>query len=282
MLHVALLLQDAITEYIETWGDADCLPDQLTSKEWHTVRLIKDFLEKLKEATKALEARNATLDDVLPCMDFILDRFEKEKDLHKDDPIMAPMFNSGWSKLDKYYQRTNESPAYVAALILNPRFKWKYIEKQWDPAWAPQLQRMVLDLWKEYKPIDLPNPPTNKVTTTTKNEFLLWRDSISSPDTTVDEYERYCKAEVVYCGKALDWWLEETQQKTYPYLSKMAIDILSIPAMSAEPERLFSGARITITDRRNKLGIETIEAIESLKSWLKIRDFELVDKLDNM
>jgi hypothetical protein len=62
----------------------------------------------------------------------------------------------------------------------------------------------------------------------------------------------------------------------------MAIDILSIPAMSAEPERLFSGARITITDRRNKLGIETIEAIESLKSWLKIRDFELVDKLDNM
>ena len=52
--------------------------------------------------------------------------------------------------------------------------------------------------------------------------------------------------------------------------------------MSAEPERLFSGARITITDRRNKLGIETIEAIESFKSWLKIRDFELADKLDNM
>jgi hypothetical protein len=66
-----------------------------------------------------------------------------------------------------------------------------------------------------------------------------------------------------------------------PHLSKLAIDILSIPAMSTEPERLFSGARITITDRPNKLGIETIEAIESLKSWLKIRDFELVDKLDN-
>jgi hypothetical protein len=58
--------------------------------------LIKDFLEKLKEARKALETRNATLDDVLPCMDFILDRFEMEKDLHKDAPIMAPMFNSRW------------------------------------------------------------------------------------------------------------------------------------------------------------------------------------------
>jgi hypothetical protein len=44
--------------------------------------------------------------------------------------------------------------------------------------------------------------------------------------------------------------------------------VLSIPAMPAEPERLFSGAKITITDRRNRLGIESIEAIECLKSWL--------------
>ena len=50
----------------------------------------------------------------------------------------------------------------------------------------------------------------------------------------------------------------------------MAFDILSIPAMSADPERLFSGAKITITDRRNRLGIDTIEALECLKSWLGI------------
>jgi hypothetical protein len=48
----------------------------------------------------------------------------------------------------------------------------------------------------------------------------------------------------------------------------MAFDILLIPAMSAEPERLFSSAKITITDCRNRLGIESIKAIECLKSWL--------------
>ena len=48
----------------------------------------------------------------------------------------------------------------------------------------------------------------------------------------------------------------------------MALDILSIPAMAADPERLFSGAKISITDRRNRLGIQTIEALECLKSWL--------------
>jgi hypothetical protein len=62
--------------------------------------LIEDFLEKLKEAIKALEIHNATLDDILTCMDFILDRFEKEKDLYKDHPIMAPMFNGGQSLIN--------------------------------------------------------------------------------------------------------------------------------------------------------------------------------------
>jgi hypothetical protein len=43
------------------------------------------------------------------------------------------------------------------------------------------------------------------------------------------------------------------------------LDILSIPAISAEPERLFSDTKITITDCKNYLGIETIKAIEYLK-----------------
>lgn len=59
----------------------------------------------------------------------------------------------------------------------------------------------------------------------------------------------------------------------------MAADILSIPAMSSEPERLFSGAKITITDRRNRLGSDVIEALECLKSWFGLREFEGDDKL---
>ena len=54
----------------------------------------------------------------------------------------------------------------------------------------------------------------------------------------------------------------------------MAIDILLIPAMSADPERLFSGAKITITDRRNRLGIKTIQGLECLKSWMGILEWE--------
>jgi hypothetical protein len=48
----------------------------------------------------------------------------------------------------------------------------------------------------------------------------------------------------------------------------MAIDILLIPAMSAEPERVFSGARRTISWERMQLGRENIRKIECLKSWI--------------
>jgi hypothetical protein len=59
----------------------------------------------------------------------------------------------------------------------------------------------------------------------------------------------------------------------YLNLSKIALDILSILAMLAKPERLFSGAKISITDRRNRLSIESIEALEYLKSWMGIQEF---------
>lgn len=49
----------------------------------------------------------------------------------------------------------------------------------------------------------------------------------------------------------------------------MAIDILSIPAMSADPERVFSGARRTISWDRMLLGSSTIEKGECLKSWIR-------------
>ena len=54
----------------------------------------------------------------------------------------------------------------------------------------------------------------------------------------------------------------------------MAIDYLSIPAMSTDAERLFSSCKITLTDRRNRLSDDILEAIECLKSWLKIADQE--------
>ena len=49
----------------------------------------------------------------------------------------------------------------------------------------------------------------------------------------------------------------------------MAIDIFSIPAMSSQTESVFSGAKLTITDVRSSLRIDTIEVLECLKPWFR-------------
>jgi hypothetical protein len=59
----------------------------------------------------------------------------------------------------------------------------------------------------------------------------------------------------------------------------MALNILSIPAMSADPERLFGGKDHYFRPL-NRLGIYTIEALECLKSWLKIEAFEEEDDVN--
>lgn len=68
---------------------------------------------------------------------------------------------------------------------------------------------------------------------------------------------------------ALAWWLSDAQRSMYPHLSRMAIDIFSIPPMSAEPERVFSGARRTISWQRARLGATMVEMTECLKSWIR-------------
>ena len=49
----------------------------------------------------------------------------------------------------------------------------------------------------------------------------------------------------------------------------MAIDLLSVPPMSAKPERIFLGARRTISWQRMSLGHVNIERTECLKSWIR-------------
>lgn len=93
--------------------------------------------------------------------------------------------------------------------------------------------------------------------------------------TSEDEYTRYCAEDVEWTDDPIAWWLQPVQQVKYPNLSKMAINVLSIPAMSADVERLFSSAGLTLLDRRNRIGTKLLEALECLKSWLKIKEFDL-------
>jgi hypothetical protein len=65
--------------------------------------------------------------------------------------------------------------------------------------------------------------------------------------------------------KILNWWL--FQKERYPRLFSMAMDLLSIPAMSSENERCFSQAKLVISSQRHSLSPATIQQLTCLKAW---------------
>jgi hypothetical protein len=72
----------------------------------------------------------------------------------------------------------------------------------------------------------------------------------------------------------LQWWLEAQQQRQYPNLSRIAIDVLSANPMSAESERVFSSCRRAIPWDRAQISSQHLEMVECLKSWKKHQNFE--------
>ncbi|RMZ83938.1 hypothetical protein DV736_g6608, partial [Chaetothyriales sp. CBS 134916] len=60
------------------------------------------------------------------------------------------------------------------------------------------------------------------------------------------------------------WW----SQQSAGGLKQQAYDVLSVPAMSAEVERLFSACSLMVALNRSRLHNNTIEEAECLKQWL--------------
>lgn len=176
--------------------------------------------------------------------------------------------------------KTDMSPVYAAALILNPRNRTRYIETHWPKKWSKPVLVKVKKLWEKYREraIITPTPPAFSHDSSsheiseldTFDRISISLRAVARP-ASQDEFEDYNSLASHDPGKqgALAWWCQDAQRQRWPRLSLMAIDILSIPPMSDEPERVFSGGRRTVGWDRAKMEAETIEMRECLKHWKK-------------
>ena len=210
----------------------------------------------------------------------LADVFEDAIVEHTDHLFMHESLQAGFTKLLKYWNKLERSPAYIAAIVLDPTIKWGHFDS-WDPEWQPNMKAIMKDFCetKYRSSTGLPSYTKDTPTTTVKSKYQQWRDR--QRDTVLrDEFDQYIVDPIVLTADleaeektVLDWWISIKQRSRFPLLSKMAIDIYSIPAMSSEPERVFSGAKHTISDHRASLKSETIELLECLKSWFRIGIF---------
>lgn len=80
-----------------------------------------------------------------------------------------------------------------------------------------------------------------------------------------DEFKVYIDQGVVQhkIPNLLTWW----SQSSFLKLAQMAIDLISVSAMSAEVERIFSSAKRLLAPDRHRLTPETLEIFELLRNW---------------
>ena len=263
--------------------------DKMEAEDWSVIAEYLAILKPLKIATKRLEGRPqegtfGAIWEVLLTMEWLLKHLEEAKLQHERDeePYLRIGCKLGWMKLDQYYSYTEDSPAYLAALVLHPAFRWSTVESQWadQPDWLVRGKKAVQELWEEYRNLfveqdALPEQPTVVRETTDLDDFMASIRKLStqpapSPSAMRDEYgEWIATSDPGDClvDDPIQYWLLRRRQ--YPRLSRMAIDLFSIPAMSSEPERIFSLAGQMVTPQRGRLKADLIGAAQCISSWEK-------------
>ncbi len=272
LLDVTLKKEEHVKWYQDKYYDS-LKDDYLTPDDWLTLRETRNFLQPFWKITQLTEGYRATLDYSLFTMDVLHKHFNQAFDKYKGNQKLLGCLLASWYVFDKYYQLSDESPAYAAAIILHPSRRKAHIQKNWPKAWHKKVFNGVKKLWEDdYKGLLTVDSTPSLTPIVQPDEYDLLAQELdvvgTMPD--ADEYETYISQTPIPIDcSPLTWWLRDEQQERYPCLSKMAVDILSIPAMSADPERVFSGARRTISWDRMQLGASTIEKGECLKSWIR-------------
>jgi hypothetical protein len=168
------------------------LEDALSADDWHTIRLYHEILKPVKDATLRLQGHSVNaIWQVLPSYEKLLRHFEtlveqypvkeqlQQLDIRQPSP---PTFTQGlydvertistspddyitaehhlstniklaWQKLDEYYEKLDNNPVYVAAVVLHPNMKWQYLEKRWQerPTWLLKAKNAFNELTLGYQ-----------------------------------------------------------------------------------------------------------------------------------
>lgn len=268
--------------------------DELTADDWEVLRKYKELLEPCWVATMDLQGRpgdskTCCLTNVQLDIEFLVSRLTKEYAKYKDAPTdsldsewhFAAQLKLAIDKAEEYFAKLDDTPAYAASVILHPRYSVKYLDAQWsnNKQWVKDAKSSVKALWtKDYKeqPISDAISPQKARNVGRKlncveeyrEQGIVKANEATTTRTVADEFDRYCKQERVETDAPIEWW-QTTGYQLYPRLAQMAIDILSIPPMSDEPERIFSRLGEMITKRRNRLQQDIIQATTCLHSWDK-------------
>ncbi|TRX89867.1 hypothetical protein FHL15_009300 [Xylaria flabelliformis] len=214
----------------------------------------KDFLLELDRVNTAFGSENQAMRSLIDA----LQKDEANDGLLPDSHYLKVNINSAWSRLDEYYTKLDETPIYYAVIALHPAFRWEYLEMRWHEhrEWISYARVIVRTAWEDSgakQTVPRSEDDTRhsgKRDQKEANEYELWLSDICPGDENVYDPVTY----------------RYGQRIRYPRLSRMTLDFLTIQAMPAECERLFSAVGQMGTATHTRVDANTIELCQVTKS----------------
>ncbi len=286
------------------------LDDVLSAVDWSVISQYLSVLKPLKDATMRLQGhaggKSGSIWRVIPVFEELMRHFEEQAALHLIRAVVRPDSHSSnslpsnepavddtieledhfsinidlaWTKLNQYYTKLDNSPIYVAAVVLHPRFKWRWIEQAWKerPDWINGARQSFSQLINQYRywqpPEDeqsLPKRPRLDIDVTTDYPSDEEGDEEGDIDQQLASYRKdstYRHLDILPTTSPIPYWLGK--RSIWPQLAALALQVNSIAVMSDEPERVFSIAGATVTPRRRALADSSINNLMVLKAWSK-------------
>ena len=228
-------------------------------------------MKPFKILTKIGQEKNTPLGSigsVLWGFDMLLEVFEKtrkkyniekrdEKNPDQKQSHLATCVDHAHGLFSKYYELTDNTEAYVVAMVLDPRQKYKYFYDNWQKKHHAGVKRKTETMYKEFR-IDNDVAASSSTRDSQQSrkrrieedededDFNIIAHRFGKNEVVQDELERYLKAApLVSSNQEADlsfdliaWW--RVNETIYPTLARMAYELYSISSMSAEVEKVFS------------------------------------------
>ncbi|KAF6528137.1 hypothetical protein HZS61_008439 [Fusarium oxysporum f. sp. conglutinans] len=308
MIKRSLELRSAIELYQSRWQKPkndpvhrDLTKDFLNAADWAELERFHDFLKPFYILTKTMEGNaskpgveggHGAVWETLKTMDYLFVKFKQaaEETQFEEPSHFKSGIDCGWAKLEDYYVKSDRTPVYRAALALHPSYGYDYFERHWKtamdrPQWYNDMQSAVGSLFGEYArqaeveaqaQAGLLEGEVDEIEADVNDYSSFGKRSIRSLNTQRKKVKAVSELDIfqtrpIYAhdldvADPLEWW--NRHQLEYPVLYRMALDLFSIPCMSSECERVFSQTKKMITDERNRLAPEVVEADQLQKQWL--------------
>ncbi|OJT11999.1 hypothetical protein TRAPUB_11453 [Trametes pubescens] len=234
---------------------------ELSPEEWTIMQELCDMLEVFKDATLYFSRDTPNLAMVIPAMDHIDNLLTTQT--RAFSPLSLPISGAlrlAKKTLNQYYKLFDMSVTYRIAMIMHPGHKMRYFENaHWPAGWLKTACKLVREEYDSfYLNQDAADDSDDGGMDNNNDEEAAMEAQPSrkhkraEPSTVdiklplganifdhlpsmaglgnsddLDELDCYLSAPTEKINDALTWWVE--RRRTYPKLSCMALDYLSIP-----------------------------------------------------